>query len=158
MLGGDRALALADQPVALVAPCEHALRAALGDLTHLAPSREQHPPRARRRDALEALSEIVEAVEHPRVREQPARQIEHGSRSAKQVEQPLRPWRGRVAGRATGSLARSRSDGVRVLARGIPGEQRRAPVLADTVKQRASALHVAHERRVEPSAERRRER
>ena len=103
VLGLHGQLARRDQPVAFVAPRQHALLAALGQLAHLAPRREPHAPGARGGDAGEALREILQALDHPCIRQQPLGQRDDLRRAAHQLQQPLRSdHRGltaRVAGR-----------------------------------------------------------
>ena len=109
MLGGGGGLGCEDQLLALVAAGEHPLGAALGDLAHLAQGSKPHAPAGRDGDAREAVGEILQTLQHPRVGEQPPREREHRRGPFHQLDQGTR----------AGSGGRGRTD-----RRGI----RRAPV------------------------------
>ena len=90
VLGGGGGLGGEDQLLALVAAGEHPLGAALGDLAHLAQGGKPHAPARRDGDAGEVLGEILQALQHPRVGEQPPREREHRRGPVHQLDQGTR--------------------------------------------------------------------
>ncbi len=83
-----RPLCRGDQPVPFISTGEHALGAALGELTHLAPRREPDATLGRGGDAGEVARQILEALDHPRVGEQSRGELEDLGRTAHQLQQP----------------------------------------------------------------------
>src|SRR5581483_9297876 len=71
VLGARGTLDLGDQTVTLVAAGEHQLAAALRELPDLAPRAEPHPPAAGRGDAAEVVGQVLQALDHPGIGEQP---------------------------------------------------------------------------------------
>ena len=76
LLGGRGRLGLRDQLLALVAPSEHPLGPALGDLADLRGGREPHAPLGRHRHAAEVRGQALEILDHPGVRQQARRERE----------------------------------------------------------------------------------
>ncbi len=147
LLGLRRALDVGQQPLALVAPREHQLGAALADLPDLSRAAEPHAPGARGGDPGEVARQVLEALDDPCVGQQPRRQGEHAGRPAEQLEQRARP-RNRRRGRRAG--ARRALGGRR---------EQRAPALGPgAVEHRLGAADVVDQRGVERAAEGSRER
>ena len=152
MLGLRGLLGERDEPVAFVATGEHALGAALAELAHLSGGREPNAPGPRGGDAGEVLRKILQALDHPRVRQQPPGELEHRGGPAEQVQQPERA----VGGRRRDRPACSRLSGW--VGRVEVGEQRARPVGAGAIEQRLRPADVCDERRVQAPAEGGRER
>ena len=106
LLGLDRRLAGGDQHVTTVALGEHPLLADCGCLSQLARGGREHPSRMGDRDAVEVVGNLIEAVDHPDVPQQPAR--EHGRLviAGDLVGQPLGPGHRRNRWRRVGLRAR----------------------------------------------------
>ena len=166
----DRLLAYGDQPLAFVAPGQDPLGAALADLAHLPPSGEQHAPGARRGDPGEPLRDIPQSLDHPRVAEQPPREPERRTGPAHQLDQPdgarrrrrtllwpqaltraLSRVRAQTVARA-GAGARARL--ARRVLGAIPRQQRARPVGTRPVQERVRRAQVAHQRRIQATAQR----
>ena len=150
LLRPGRALGLRDQPLAFVAAREHALGATLGELAHLPPGREPDPARAGGRDPVEVGGQILQALDDPRVGEQPAGELQHLRRPAHEIQQPQRSVH-----RRAGALCISHATRLR---RPELGKQRDAAVGPGGVQQRLRTLHVLDDSGIQAPAERRRER
>ena len=138
-----------DQLLALVAAGEHALGAPLGDLAHLPGGGKPHPPAGGDGDTREILREILQALQHPGVGEQPLGESEHRAGSAQKPDQGTR------AGHR-GLVWPCRRGFLRVGLQG--GQQRGGAVRSRAVQQRRGALQVWDERRVQATPESSRER
>ena len=98
------------------------------------------------------MRDVLQALDHPSIREQPLGQLQHGRRSAEQLQQPARAGHRLPVGLS--ERARTRCGGARREVR----QQRAAAVGARAVEQRLGPGDVLHERRVQAAAERRCER
>ena len=100
LLGLHGALGLAHERVAAVALGQHALRAAARRLAQLAREAEPRAAGARDGHAQEAGRQLIEVLDHPRVGQQPARELHRGRRPGDHVAQVARPRRRRRRARA----------------------------------------------------------
>ena len=82
LLGLHGALGLAHERIAPVALGQHALRAAARRLAQLAGEAEPRAAAARDGHAQEAGRQLIEVLDHPRVGQQPARELHRGRRPA----------------------------------------------------------------------------